>query len=82
MTLYGISIMIKPATTFILTLLAALLLQAPMAAAAESREITWDDLVPAEAQFDDVFTRLDEDTLYSRPVMKSTRTRSPTTRSG
>ncbi len=30
---------------------------------AESREITWDDLVPAEAQFDDPFTRLDYDQL-------------------
>lgn len=32
--------------------------------AVEFREITWDDLVPAEAQFNDVFTKLDDDTLY------------------
>ena len=30
----------------------------------ESQEITWDDLIPAEAEFDDPFTKLDEDTLY------------------
>ncbi len=35
-----------------------------VAVAAELQEITWDDLVPAEAQFDDPFTKLDEDTLY------------------
>ena len=34
------------------------------ASAAEFREITWDDLVPAAAEFDDPFTRLDEDTLF------------------
>ena len=36
----------------------------PGASAAEFREITWDDLVPAAAEFDDPFTRLDEDTLF------------------
>ena len=46
-----------------LALLAGLLLNLGTAAA-ESREISWDDLVPAEAEFDDAFTRLDEDTLY------------------
>ena len=34
------------------------------ASAAEFREISWDDLVPAAAEFDDPFTRLDEDTLF------------------
>ena len=32
--------------------------------AADFQEITWDDLIPAEAEFDDVFTRMDDDTLY------------------
>lgn len=34
------------------------------ASAIESQEITWDDLIPAEAEFDDPYTKLDEDTLY------------------
>lgn len=34
------------------------------ASALESQEISWDDLVPAESEFDDPFTKLDEDTLY------------------
>ena len=46
-----------------MALLAGLLFNVS-AVAAESREITWDDLIPAEAQFDDAFTKLDEDTLY------------------
>jgi len=55
-------------------LLAGLLLNATMVAA-ESREITWDDLVPAEAQFDDAFTRLDEDTLYELSIVAGVRDR-------
>ncbi len=35
------------------------------ATATEPREITWDDLVPAEAEFDDPFAELDEDTLFN-----------------
>ncbi len=30
----------------------------------ESQEINWEDLIPAEAEFDDPYTKLDEDTLY------------------
>ena len=45
------------------------------AIAVESREITWDDLVPAEAEFDDVFTRLDEDTLYELSLVAGVRDR-------
>lgn len=43
--------------------------------AAEPREITWDDLVPAEAQFDDPFTRLGEDTLYELTMVAGVRDR-------
>ncbi len=35
------------------------------ATATEPREITWDDLVPAEAEFDDPFAELDENTLFN-----------------
>lgn len=34
------------------------------ASAFEAQEITWDDLIPAEAEFDDPFTKLDDDTVY------------------
>ncbi|MEJ2176616.1 MAG: DUF3299 domain-containing protein [Gammaproteobacteria bacterium] len=34
------------------------------ASAFEAQEITWDDLIPAEAEFDDPFTKLDDDTIY------------------
>lgn len=43
--------------------------------AAEPREITWDDLVPAEAQFDDPFTKLDEDTLFELSLVAQIRDR-------
>ena len=43
--------------------------------AIEPREITWDDLVPAEAQFDDPFTLLDEDTLYELALVAEVRDR-------
>ena len=57
-----------------LALLAGLLLNLGTAAA-ESREISWDDLVPAEAEFDDAFTRLDEDTLYELTLVAGVRDR-------
>ncbi|MCP5089796.1 MAG: DUF3299 domain-containing protein [Gammaproteobacteria bacterium] len=57
-----------------LALLAGLLLNLGNAAA-ESREINWDDLVPAEAEFDDAFTRLDEDTLYELTLVAGVRDR-------
>ena len=43
--------------------------------AAESREITWDDLVPEEAQFDDPFTRLSEDHLFELTLVAQIRDR-------
>ena len=45
--------------------------------AAEPREITWDDLVPAEAEFDDPFTKLDEDTLYELTLVAQVRDQAP-----
>ncbi len=61
-------------------LLAAIILGASLlagfqASASEPREITWDDLVPAEAQFDDPFTRLDEDTLFELSLVAQVRDR-------
>ncbi len=58
----------------VLIVIAGLLLQ-PGATAAEPREITWDDLVPAEAQFDDPYTKLEEDTLYELSLVASVRDR-------
>ena len=55
--------------------LGASLLAASQASASETREITWDDLVPAEAQFDDPFTRLDEDTLFELSLVAQVRDR-------
>lgn len=63
-----------PAYLTVVTLIASLLLNAG-AVAAEPREITWDDLVPAEAQFDDAFTKLDEDTLYELSMVAGVRDR-------
>ena len=57
-----------------LTLITGLILNFP-ATAAEPREVTWDDLVPAEAQFDDPFTRLDEDTLFELSLVAQIRDR-------
>jgi len=51
------------------------LLFSTVSSASEPREITWDDLVPAEAQFDDPFTRLDEDTLYELSMIAGVRDR-------
>ena len=39
----------------------------------EARELSWDDLVPEEAQFDDPFTRLDEDQLYELSLVSQIR---------
>ena len=66
--------MIKPAYLAALALATVLLLNGG-AIAAEPREITWDDLVPAEAEFDDVFTRLDEDTLFELSLVAGIRDR-------
>ncbi len=56
------------------TLIAGLLFSL-VASGAEPREITWDDLVPPEAEFDDVFTRLDEDTLFELSLVAQIRER-------
>ena len=71
---YPVKHMSKHPYLAILPLLAGLLFN-PGAQAADSREISWDDLVPAEAEFDDVFTRLDEDTLYELSMVASVRDR-------
>ena len=59
---------------FCMTLLASLLVNVATAAT-DSREITWDDLIPAEAEFDDAFTRLDEDTIYELSLVAGVRDR-------
>ena len=66
--------MMERSYLFSMALLASLLFNVS-AVAAESREITWDDLVPAEAQFDDAFTKLDEDTLYELTLVAGVRDR-------
>ena len=66
--------MIKPAYLATITLIASLSLNGG-AFAAEPREVTWDDLVPAEAEFDDAFTRLDEDTLFELSMVANVRDR-------
>ena len=45
------------------------------ATADEAREITWDDLVPAEAEFDDPFTRLTDDQLFELTLVAQVRDR-------
>lgn len=57
-----------------LPLIAGLLLN-PVFGASEPKEITWDDLVPAEAQFDDPFTKLDEDQLFELSLVAQIRDR-------
>lgn len=57
-----------------LPLIAGLLLN-PVFGANEPKEITWDDLVPAEAQFDDPFTKLDEDQLFELSLVAQIRDR-------
>ncbi len=46
---------------------------ASAAGEANFRELQWDDLVPAEAQFDDVFTRLSDDQLYELTIVAQVR---------
>jgi len=58
----------------VLSLIAGLLFN-QVSLAFEFREITWDDLIPAEAQFDDPFTKLDEDTLYELALVAQIRDR-------
>ena len=41
--------------------------------AANFQELQWDDLVPAEAQFDDAFTRLSDDQLYELTIVAQVR---------
>lgn len=64
--------MTKPAYLAAITLIASLLFSFAVTAA-EPREITWDDLVPAEAEFDDPFTKLDEDTLFELSMVAGVR---------
>lgn len=66
--------MITPSYLTVITLIASLLFNAG-AIAAEPREITWDDLVPAEAEFDDAFTKLDEDTIFELSMVAGVRDR-------
>jgi hypothetical protein len=55
--------------------LAACIAVSAAASASEPREITWDDLVPAEAQFDDPFTRLTDDQLFELTLVAQVRDR-------
>ena len=41
--------------------------------ASKPQELEWDDLVPAEAEFDDPFTRLDEDQLFELTLVAQIR---------
>lgn len=66
--------MMKHLKLALLTLATGLILNFSVDAV-ETREITWDDLVPAEAQFDDAFTKLDEDTLFELSLVASVRDR-------
>lgn len=49
--------------------------QSASAAASNPQELTWDDLVPASAIFDDPFTRLDDDQLYELTLVAGIRDR-------
>ena len=51
-----------------IVLFTSLLILGP-ANAANFQELEWDDLVPAKAQFDDVFTKLDEDQLDEMTIV-------------
>lgn len=66
--------MITPSYLTVITLISSLLFNAG-AIAAEPREITWDDLVPAEAEFDDAFTKLDENTIFKLITVAGVRDR-------
>ncbi len=54
--------------------LAVIVLLLPVAAHAVE-ELSWDDLVPASAEFDDPFTRLDDQQLYELTVVAQVRDR-------
>ena len=56
-------------------LLVVMMVLLPMVASA-ARELNWDDLVPASAEFDDPFTRLDEQQLYELTIVAQVRDRS------
>ena len=55
-------------------LLVFIMLSLPLVASA-NRELNWDDLVPASAEFDDPFTRLDEQQLYELTIVAQVRDR-------
>lgn len=55
--------------------LLAVLLASLASVANAADELNWDDLVPASAQFDDPFTRLDEQQLYELTVVAQVRDR-------
>lgn len=56
-------------------LFAGICLLGAAAHADEPREIGWDDLVPAEAEFDDPFTRMSEDQLFELTLVAQIRDR-------
>jgi len=56
----------------VLALLAGLMMHFS-ATAIEPREVSWDDLVPPEAQWDDPFTKLDESQLYDLSMVSEMR---------
>ena len=56
-------------------LVASICLLGAAAHADEPREIGWDDLVPAEAEFDDPFTRMSEDQLFELTLVAQIRDR-------
>ena len=60
---------------FKIALLTAGLYLGSPAAAGQPQEITWDDLVPAEAEFDDPFTRLSDDQIYELSLVAQIRDR-------
>ena len=56
-------------TSFTVIILFANLVILGPAIAANFQELEWDDLVPAKAQFDDIFTKLDEDQLDEMTIV-------------
>ena len=66
--------MIRPGSFPAVLFIAALVLGIG-AASADSREITWDDLVPQGAEFDDAFTKLTEDQLFELSLVAQIRDR-------
>ena len=55
--------------------IAAAIAMSTAVTADEAREITWDDLIPAEAEFDDPFTRLTDDQLFELTLVAQVRDR-------